>query len=131
MPHIANEDTVRKAASHLTRHDPVLAPLIKAHGLCTIRPHRKYYQALVDSIISQQLSVKAARSIERRFCELFGSSDFPPPEQILEKNVDELRAVGLSRAKAVYVRDLAQHVVDGRVKFDHLDDCRTRRSSVN
>lgn len=112
---------MQEAAEHLARKDPVLAPLIAQYGLCTIRPHKNYYQELVDSIISQQLSVKAARSIERRFCELFGSSDFPPPEKILKKNVDELRGVGLSRGKAAYILDLAQHVVDGRLKFDHLD----------
>jgi len=121
MPHIANDHTAKEAAAHLTHHDPVLAPLIAAHGPYTIRPHKNYYQELVDSIISQQLSVKAARTIERRFCELFGSTDFPPPEAILQKETDELRTAGLSRAKALYVRDLAQHVVDGRVTFDHLD----------
>lgn len=119
---IANDDTVKEAAAHLKKHDPVLAKVIAAHGFSTIRPHKNYYQELVDSIISQQLSVKAARTIERRFCELFGSTDFPAPEQILEKDIDELRSVGLSRGKAAYVRDLAQHVVDGRVKFDHLDN---------
>ncbi len=86
-----------------------------------MRPHHNYYQALVDSIISQQLSVKAAATIEKRFCALFGSNDFPPPEAILTKDIDELRSVGLSRGKATYVRDLAQHMVDGTLKFDHLD----------
>ena len=51
---------------------------------------------------------------------MFGG-DFPAPEEILKKDVEELRRVGLSYGKAAYVRDLAQHVVDGRVKFDHLD----------
>lgn len=74
----------------------------------------------MDSIISQQLSVKAAATIFNRFKDLFGG-EFPAPEDILQKSVEELRAVGLSRGKAAYVRDLAQHVVDGRVKFDHLD----------
>jgi DNA-3-methyladenine glycosylase II len=109
------------ATEHLFRNDKTLAPIISRAGPCTMRPHRNYYQALVGSIISQQLSVKAADTIERRFCELFGSSDMPSPEQILTKDIEELRSVGLSRAKATYVRDLAQHVVDGKVHFDHLD----------
>lgn len=109
------------AARHLSQHDPVLAPVIARAGLTTMRPHRNYYQALVGSIISQQLSVKAADTIERRFCELFGSSEMPSPEQILTKDIDELRSAGLSRGKASYVRDLAQHVVDGKVQFGHLD----------
>ena len=110
-----------EAAVHLRAHDPVLAPIIAAAGPTTMRPHHNYYQALVGSIISQQLSVKAADTIERRFCELFGGSTIPSPEQILTKDIEELRSVGLSRGKATYVRDLAQHVVDGKVKFDHLD----------
>lgn len=112
---------MEKAAEHLSKHDPVLASVIASSPLCNIKPHKNYYQELVDSIISQQLSVKAARAIEKRFCALFGSSDFPSPQQILTKSIDELRSVGLSRGKAAYVRDLAQHVVDGKVKFDHLD----------
>lgn len=113
---------MQEAADHLTKYDPVLAVVIAKYGLCDIKPHKNYYQELVDAIISQQLSVKAARSIEKRFCDLFGSTDFPPPEKILEKSVEELRTVGLSRGKATYILDLAQHVVDGRVKFDHLED---------
>ena len=110
----------RQAATHLSKHDPILAPVIATHGLCTMRPHKNYYQELVESIIGQQISVKAGAAIRKRFVDLFGGS-FPPPEAILEKSVDELRAAGLSRGKAAYVRDLAQHVVDGKVRFDHLD----------
>lgn len=113
--------SLQTAADHLSQHDPVLAPVIARAGLATLKPHRNYYQALCDSIISQQLSVKAAASIERRFKELFGLDDFPPPDLILGKSVEELRAVGLSQAKANYIRDLAEHVVDGRMKFDHFD----------
>jgi DNA-3-methyladenine glycosylase II len=112
---------LQSAANHLSQHDPILAPIIKRAGLAKLTPHRNYYQALCDSIISQQLSVKAAATIERRFKELFGLDDFPPPEAILSKSVEELRTVGLSQAKANYIRDLAEHVIDGRVKFDHLD----------
>lgn len=117
---VANPKTLALAARQLSR-DPVLAPLIKQHGICNIQPHQNYYQELVDSIISQQLSVKAARTIEQRFCALFGSKSFPAPRQILRKDIDELRSAGLSRAKAVYVRDLAQHVIDGQLKFDKFE----------
>ncbi|HSX33099.1 MAG TPA: DNA-3-methyladenine glycosylase [Candidatus Saccharimonadales bacterium] len=119
---IASETSVQTAATYLAKHDPVLASVIQKAGPSTIRPHRKYYQELVDSIISQQLSVKAATTIEKRFCALFDGEDFPAPEAIVAKSVDELRTAGLSRGKATYVRDLAQHVIDGKLKFDHLDD---------
>lgn len=87
-----------------------------------IRPHTDYYRELVDSIISQQLSVKAAATILKRFLDLFPGRNFPNPEAILEKNIDELRSVGLSKQKAGYIQDLAKNVVDGSVKFEHLDD---------
>ena len=117
---VLDETVSKDAAEYLSNVDPVLRPVIAARGLCTIRPHSDYYQALVDAIISQQLSVYAARSIEARFRELFGGK-FPAPEQILTKDVETLRSLGFSRAKATYVLDLAQHVVDGKVRFDHLD----------
>lgn len=119
MQTVISDDYARQAAEHLRLHDVVLAPVIDRVGACTIRPHTDYYWELVDSIISQQLSVKAAHSIERRFQELFGS-EVPAPEQILEKSVEELRTVGLSRPKANYIRDLAQHIVDGKITFDNL-----------
>jgi len=118
---ISIDDTLRQqAAAHLSQWDPVLAPVIARAGWCTITPHRDYYRALASSIISQQLSVKAADTIEARFCELFGGS-FPTPAAILTRTVDELRPAGLSRQKATYIHDLAQHVEDGKVQFDQLD----------
>lgn len=118
---IATPEALQQAADWLARHDPVLTPVIARAGLCTIRPHRDYYRALAGSIISQQLSVKAADAIERRFMDLFGGT-FPAPAAILHKTVDELRAAGLSRAKAAYIRDLADHIQSGRLLFDRLDD---------
>lgn len=120
MFQLTNPETLQAAAKHLAANDPRLVPIIADAGLCTIRPHTNYYQDLVETIIGQQLSVKAAATIRKRFAELFGGI-LPTPEQILEKTTEELRSVGLSGQKAAYIRDLAQHVVDGRVKFDHLD----------
>lgn len=110
---------LKRGALHIRAHDALLAPLIVTHGLPTFAPHGNYYQELVESIISQQLSVKAAATITRRFVELFGH--FPAPEEILEKDFDELRSVGLSGQKTGYIRDLASHVIEGKVRFDHLD----------
>lgn len=114
------EELVAEATEHLKSNDPILAPVIERYGPCDIRPHKNYYQELVDSIISQQLSVHAARAIEGRFRDLFGGK-FPTAEQILTTDVETLRSIGFSRAKGTYVLDLAQHIVDGKVKFDHLD----------
>lgn len=118
---IANSTTLRLATKHLSRHDPVLARVIKTAGVATITPHKNYYQELVESIISQQLSVKAAATILKRFVGLFGNTSFPTPDQILEKDIEALRKVGLSRQKAGYIQDLARKVRDGTVRFNHLD----------
>lgn len=109
-----------QAATYLAKVDPILAPIIAQHGLCTMRPHKNYYQELVESIIGQQLSVKAGASIVKKFTALFGET-FPEPSAILTKDIEGLRAAGLSHAKASYVRDLAQHIVDGKVRFNHID----------
>jgi len=120
MSLIASEAEMQKAADYLAAYDKKLAPTIAEVGPCTIRPHHDYYQELVDSIISQQLSTHAATSIENRFRDLFGGH-FPAAEEILATDVETLRGIGFSYAKGRYVLDLAQHIVDGKLKFDHLD----------
>lgn len=117
---IITEQVAKDAAAHL-RSDIKLAPIIAQYGVCPIRAHKEYYRALVGEIIGQQLSVKAAASIRKRFELLFGDT-FPEPEAILQKSVEELRSVGLSNAKAKYIQDLALHILDGKLQFNHLDD---------
>ena len=116
---LASPKTLKQAAQHLADNDPKLAPIIASAGLASYEPHQDYYRALGDSIIGQQLSVKAAASIKRKFRDLFDGS-FPEPEAILTRSVEELRAVGFSRAKAAYIQDLAQHIIDGRIRFNRL-----------
>lgn len=115
-----SDAVAQRAAEHLAARDQVLYPIIQAKGLCAVRPNTNYYQELVDAIISQQLSLHAAHSIENRFRDLFGGS-FPNPEQILKTDVETLRGIGFSRAKATYVLDLAQHIIDGKIRFEYLD----------
>lgn len=113
-------EQLEEGVAYLADTDEVLAEVIAKAPLPTITPHTNYYQELVESIISQQLSVKAARTILNRFKGLF-TADFPSPEDILTQDIETYRAVGLSRQKAGYIRDLAEKVIDGTVKFDHLD----------
>lgn len=115
------QQQLQQAAAHLAQHDPVMAELVAAHGMCNIVPHADYYRSLVDSIIGQQLSVKAAAAIKQRFRDLFGG-DFPEPQAILGVDAETYRSVGLSYAKARYIVDLAQHVLDGRISFQKIDN---------
>ena len=112
--------TYQEAADYLSAHDPILAPVIAKYGLCTIQPHTNYYQDLVESIIGQQLSVKAAGTIRDRFKALFDNT-LPAPEAIVATDIDVMRSAGLSNQKANYIRDLAQHIIDGKISFNNID----------
>lgn len=118
---IASPESLAVASEHLVKHDAILAAVINKAPLPNITPHKNYYQELVESIVSQQLSVKAAATIFKRFLELFENSRFPSPEEIISIDTETLRGVGLSRQKAGYIKDLANKVIDGTVKFNHLD----------
>lgn len=109
------------AIQHLSGSDSILAEVISHYDKPTIQKHGNYYDELVSSIISQQLSVKAAKTIENRFLALF-DDEFPSPEQILACNIEELRSVGISRPKACYIQDLAQKLHDGEIDFTKFDE---------
>lgn len=108
------------ASAHLAAHDPVMASLIAAYPAPTFTKHPHYYRELMSSIISQQLSVKAAATIQARFVDSYGH--FPVPKEVLATSIDDLRAVGLSRQKASYLHAIAEHARDHPTAFAKLDD---------
>lgn len=116
---MAYADKLRSAERHLVKADPKLAPFIKANGPCRISPHQDHYGELVGSIVGQQLSSKAAGAIWRRVLGLFGGK-MPTPEELIKVDGQKLRDVGLSWAKVKYVKDLAEHVIDGRLDLAHI-----------
>ncbi|MBX4199698.1 DNA-3-methyladenine glycosylase [Candidatus Saccharibacteria bacterium] len=107
------------AQKHLSRSDPRLAAIIKKYGDCLITPHTDHYSELVSSIVGQQLSVKAAATIWQRVLVLSGGNP-PTPAQLIEADTETLRACGLSYAKVRYVKDLAEHILDGRLDMAHI-----------
>jgi DNA-3-methyladenine glycosylase II len=112
----------RASVRHLKRVDPVLAQVIEAVGPCRIqlRTEGSHYQALVRSIIYQQLSGKAAGTILARFSALYGGT--PEPHAVLATTDEQLRAVGLSRQKIGYLRDLSSKVLSGALPLDAVHD---------
>jgi DNA-3-methyladenine glycosylase II len=85
-------------------------------------PPADHYGALVRSIVNQQLSTKAARSIYTRLTERFDGRT-PTPAQVLADDPEQLRAAaGLSRAKVGYLRSLAEHVLGGELELERLDE---------
>jgi DNA-3-methyladenine glycosylase II len=117
---------VEKGMRHLRRKDPAMRELIKRLGKLDLEARRRgrpadAYGALLRSIVGQQLSTKAARSIYERVTALFGGKT-PKPEELLEMDPETLRGAGLSRAKVAYMRDLAEHVLSGELELDRLNE---------
>ncbi|HKB52050.1 MAG TPA: DNA-3-methyladenine glycosylase [Solirubrobacterales bacterium] len=119
-----------KARAALAAADPAMAALIERIGEIDLETRLRRrseerpadaYGALLRAIVGQQLSTKAARTIYRRVCDLFGGTA-PSPEQLLEVSEKDLRTCGLSGRKVEYVRDLAAHVLSGELELDRLSD---------
>lgn len=102
---------LRAAERHLQRVDPVLGRQIARLGPCRLDEYQQArpLPALLGAIISQQLSVKAADTISRRFKALYGGR-YPSAKRLLESDEDTLRSVGISRPKIRYMKDLAERV---------------------
>ncbi|MES2524672.1 MAG: DNA-3-methyladenine glycosylase [Gemmatimonadota bacterium] len=103
-----------------------MAAVIDAVGPCTLLPRVEgtHFDHLSRAIVYQQLSGKAAGTIHGRFLVACGAGpDAPPtPEAVLSHEEATLRACGLSAAKTAAVRDLARHVVDGRLPLDRVEE---------
>src|SRR5262249_39310520 len=106
-----------EAVAHLTRADPELAAIIRQAGPFTMRPTRtqSLFAALLEAIVYQQLSGRAAETILGRVHALFPPRNRPTAEDLLRLSESELRAAGLSRNKAAALQDLARRVIDGTV----------------
>jgi DNA-3-methyladenine glycosylase II len=104
---------------HLAANCPVMAELVVRYGPCAL-PDKTYqpFETLAASIIGQQLSVKAADTIEKRVLAVIGGG--LTPERILAVEPEALRACGLSNAKVKYIRVLAECVASGTMDFDAM-----------
>ncbi len=116
----------RSPEAQLRAADPILGALIDAVGVDGLGDARAgrpddHYGALVRAIVGQQLSTKAARTIYGRLTERFGGHT-PTPAEILADDPEQLRSVGLSRAKASYLRSLAEHIVTGELELERFDE---------
>jgi DNA-3-methyladenine glycosylase II len=104
---------------HFRRHDPVLHGVIRQVGPYRLKPSRDRFGMLVRSIISQQISVGAARAIRARLEALLGPAGIKP-EPIARLSISKLRSVGLSPQKASYLHDLAAKVQNGTVNLSRI-----------
>lgn len=108
-------EVLKLALEHLQSCDKMRL-LIKAHGTPTIGREANAWKVLSNSIISQQISVHAARAIRQRFMAIVPERNHPLPGDVLSASYETLRAVGLSANKVLSLRDLARHFEDGKIK---------------
>ena len=113
-------ESLRAAEKHLSRRDTVLRQYIKQHGACRLQTHTRYFETLVNSIVSQQLSTKAADTIFQRFRALYAPAKFPKAAQIAATPDEALRGCGLSGQKLSYIKDLAAKVEAGTVQMKRI-----------
>ncbi|HEY0010271.1 MAG TPA: DNA-3-methyladenine glycosylase [Tepidisphaeraceae bacterium] len=117
----------KPAIVHL-RKDLVLRKLIDHVGPCTLRPRRNHFHKLVQSILSQQVSVKAAASMYLKLSKQFPRKHVTPERlvEFLTSGDEELiRSCGLSRQKKSYLLDLSQRFASGEIKhkrFSKMND---------
>lgn len=113
-------ELVSVAITTLSACDPVMASTIERVGPCTLVPNPNLFETLVDAIVSQQISVKAADAIMARL-RAATPGGLPTPAALLTLEHDALRAVGLSTSKARYVRDLTERVSSGQLDLKLLE----------
>lgn len=116
---LASKAVVDRALRHLQSSDDVIPKLMTRSGPFKYRRQTNRYQVLLRSIIAQQISSAAAKTIWSRVQTLV------PAKRVAVENIqaisdDELRSVGVSPQKLKYVRSLNEHVVSGNLKLSSL-----------
>jgi DNA-3-methyladenine glycosylase II len=112
---------VATATDYLSDVDPVMQATIARVGPCTLKPDPDIFSALVDAIISQQISVQAADAIMARVRAALPEGSVTP-EALFPFDVERLRTLGLSTPKARYIRNLVEHIDSGALQLDLLQE---------
>jgi DNA-3-methyladenine glycosylase II len=115
-----SKDRWAAAVRHLRRADEHLRAIIDRVGPCRLEPYPDRFGALVRSIISQQISSRAAASINQRLAALSGEPH--QPARLIALGEANLRTAGLSSAKASYVLNLAEAVASKQLPIEEFDD---------
>jgi len=107
------------ACKHLAKKDRVMKRLIPQFGKACLQSRGDAFATLARSVVGQQISVKAARTVWDRFAKL---PEAITPPQVLKLKIDDMRAAGLSTRKVEYIVDLALHFDSGAVHVDAWTD---------
>lgn len=111
------QDVIAKAEAALKNQDPKLGALITRQTLSPSERPTDYFAALCRSIIGQQVSVAAASAIYSRFEEITNLL----PNRTLSITEEEIKIIGLSKQKTLYIKDLAQKFHDNPDVYEHLE----------
>ncbi|MBI1933090.1 MAG: DNA-3-methyladenine glycosylase 2 family protein [Ignavibacteriales bacterium] len=106
------------AVKHFLAKDVSIYNLMKKHKPIYLKKRRNYFVQLCNSIVGQQLSVKSASAIRGRFLNYY--NNLPTPELVNETDFAVLRSLGLSNAKAKYVKDLAKQIIDKKISLKNI-----------
>ena len=109
------------SVNSLLKKDPKLQDLFYDPLIENLYPESNYFQAIVKSIVYQQLSVKAAKKIHQRFINIFRLSKYLEPKDVINIPKEKLKSVGLSYMKADYIKNVANYFMDNPKVISTLD----------
>lgn len=112
----------KKAETHLKSRDPKLAGIMEKVGPCTLKPFPEPFTALVQSVVAQQLSTKAASTIMGRLRGLFPDPAGLEPDNLIRVSPEDMRGAGLSRPKIKYLKEIAEKAKQGVLHRDRFRD---------
>jgi DNA-3-methyladenine glycosylase II len=115
---VRTASSIKKHVEELATREPAFAKVVEKHGLPGPRTSERGAQTLLRTIVGQQVSVAAARSMWSKLEAAFGSP--PDLNRLLAASDEELRAAGMSRQKSGYIRSLAALVISGELDLDNL-----------
>lgn len=113
------EENVKRGITHLRASDPIMRASIDLVGPFTLRLERNRFRMLVRSIVSQQISTSAARSIRKRLEQLVAPARVTA-QRLAGLDRDQLRSAGLSNQKATYILDLTEKVTNGDLRLRNV-----------
>lgn len=113
--------SVKDALEHFKTADPILYSVALTVEIPEVTSHENYFFELYDSIVSQQLSIKAANTIMGRLKKLY-PNEIITPDHTIKLDPEKMRAAGNSYAKIKYLKDLSQKVIDGTLTFDQFEE---------
>lgn len=115
---VRTTSSIREHVEALASREPAFARVVEKHGVPDPRKSEPGAQTLLRTIVGQQVSVAAARSMWAKLEAAFGSP--PDLHMLLAASDEELRGAGMSRQKSGYIRSLAELVISGELDLDNL-----------